>query len=155
MQKRSNEEKVIAMETNDRMILIPNKSVGSFVLGMPITGYLSKKHVVKHFSETYFEYDSYIFIDDKITVDVEEDIIQTITCDNTCFWDKENLIRMNFDRFQKKYNIKYDSYDEIYLVGVRQTQKVYDFDKLGLQIWVWRNLIRTVIVSKYEEKDEL
>ena len=28
-----------------------------------------------------------------------------------------------------------------------QNQHVYEFDKSGLQVWVWRNKIRTVIIS--------
>ena len=135
--------------------LIPNESVGKYTIGDRIHKYLHLKHVHEHCVEKYFEYDRYEFPDDDIIIYAENDIIQNISCDKTCFWQGVNLIRMNFDNFLKRYKITFDNKEDIYMrVADRfQTQKVYDFDKLGLQIWVWRNLIRTVIVSKYEEDE--
>ena len=139
---------------NDKMknnILIPNKSVGKYIIGEKIHAYLQLNHYYEHCIESFFEYDRYEFPDDDIIVYVEDEIIQSITCNKTCFWKGVNIIHMNFESFLKHYTVMYDSKDEVYLrVAERfQTQKVYDFDELGLQIWVWRNLIRTVIVSKY------
>ena len=132
-------------------MLMPNKSVGKYIIGEKIHAYLPLKHFHEHCVESDFEYDRYEFPDDDIIVYVEDEIIQSISCKKTCFWQGANLIRMNFEFFLKHYKVMYDSKDEIFMrVAERcQTQKVYDFDKLGLQIWVWRNLIRTVIVSKY------
>lgn len=132
-------------------ILIPNKSVGKYMIGENIQTYLQFKHDYEHCVEKDYECDKYVFPDDNIIVYVEDDKIQSISCEKTCYWQGVNLIRMNFDFFLKQYKVMYDSKDEIFMcVADRfQTQKVYDFDKLGLQIWVWRNLIRTVIVSDY------
>ena len=140
------------MENNT---LIPNISVGKYIIGDKIHKYLQLSHHHEHCVEKYFEYDRYEFPDDNITVYVEDEIIQNISCEKTCFWQGRNLIRMNFEFFLKQYNVVYDHKEEIYMqVSDRfQTQKVYDFDELGLQVWVWRNLIRTVIVSKYEEDE--
>lgn len=137
-------------------ILVPNKSIGRYVIGDNILNYLQQEYYYEHCVEKYFEYDKYEFPADNLCLYVEKGIIQNVSCEKTCYWQGTNLIRMNFNLFLKKYNIAFDSKDEIYMqVGNRfQTQKVYDFDKLGLQVWVWRNLIRTVIVSKYDEEDE-
>lgn len=144
------------MATNDNTTIhfIPNYSVGDFILETPIYLYLGKPHSVEKYKERYFEYDSYYFFEEDISVNVENGIVSDIICENNIFWDNNNLIGMNFNLFLLKFNLKYDSFEKIYLSGLRQTHQVYDFDKLGLQVWVWRNLIRTVIVSKYEEEDE-
>lgn len=31
---------------------------------------------------------------------------------------------------------------------------LYEFEDLGLQIWVWRKKIRTVVVSNYQNLDD-
>ena len=33
-----------------------------------------------------------------------------------------------------------------------QNQKVYDFDNLGLMIWVWRKKIVNILISNYEDE---
>lgn len=136
--------------------LIPNISVGDIILKDDITKYLNKKYTVHKKETEPLEYDSYDFYDDGIDVWTENNVIESICCRHTCYWKGRNLIRMNFNVFLSQYGIIYDSKDELFMrVGEHfQTQKVYDFDKLGLQIWVWRNLIRTVIVSKYGGDDE-
>lgn len=155
MLKEKEKERTTAMETKDNITLhfIPNCSVGDFKFKTPIDLYLEKPHLVETFIEKYYTYDSYYFYEDDVTVDVENGLICNIICDNNLYWDNHNLIRMNFKNFLSTFNLKYSCFEKIYLAGINQTQKVYDFDELGLQVWVWRNLIRTVIVSKYEEED--
>lgn len=144
------------METKDKItnVLIPNVSVGNFRIGVSINRYLKRHHKKTHYVEKYFEFDSYYFPDENLIVHVENDLIDDILCEKFCYWKGKNLIRMNFSKFLKDFGVEYDNKDEIYLqVDNRfQTQKVYDFHDLGLQIWVWRNLIRTVIVGRYEEE---
>lgn len=144
----------MATKDNTTIHFIPNHSVGDFIFETPIFLYLGKPYSVEKYKERYFEYESYYFFEDDITVNVENGLVSDIICENNIFWDNNNLIGMNFNLFLLKFNLKYDSFGKIYLQGLRQTHHVYDFDKLGLQVWVWRNLIRTVIVSKYDEEDE-
>jgi len=155
MLKEKEKEKTIATVTKDNITMqfIPNYSVGDFIFKTPIDLYLEKPHSVETFKEKYYNYDSYYFYEDDVTVDVENGLVCNIICDNNFYWNNYNLIRMNFEFFLLEFNLKYDYFEKIYLAGIKQTQKVYDFDELGLQVWVWRNLIRTVIVSKYEEDE--
>lgn len=64
---------------------------------------------------------------------------------------------MSFEEFLSFYKVAPDYSDKIYILvnGRGQNQMVYDFDKLGLQIWVWRKKIVTVLVSNYEACDWL
>ncbi len=145
------------METKGKHIkneLVPNKSVGIFLLGEPISNYLNKKYSIDNYEVLNDKYDSYIFHEDSLNVDVRKGLICSITCEESCYWQGRNLIRMNFKKFLETYGLQYDGKDEIVLeIGKGyQTHKVYDFDELGLQIWVWRNLIRTVIVSNYQDE---
>ena len=133
----------------EKLILIPNKSVGPFVIGDSIDRYLSYPHTSKRHNEESFSYDSYVFDEYKITVWVENNLIETICCDEECFWEGHNLIKMPFDEFLERYQLKPDSSESIYLsvYGRGQNQMVYVFDDAGLQIWVWRKRIVTVLVS--------
>ena len=33
-----------------------------------------------------------------------------------------------------------------------QNQKVYDFNNIGLMVWVWRKKIRSILISNYEDE---
>ncbi len=63
---------------------------------------------------------------------------------------------MNFNRFLSLINESPNNHETIYVPINKnrgQNQHVYEFDKKGLQIWVWRDKIRTVIIddsNKYE-----
>ena len=55
---------------------------------------------------------------------------------------------MNFNDFLLRFKWEPSDKDMIYLSnnGKGQNQQVYEFEKEGLQIWVWRNKIRTVLI---------
>lgn len=145
------------METKGKHIkneLVPNKSVGIFMLHDEISKYCELPHTKEHRNEKYYECDDYDFPLYDLTIWVENERIRSICCETSCYWKGKNLLRMNFKKFLETYGLQYDGKDEIILeIGKGyQTHKVYDFDELGLQIWVWRNLIRTVIVSNYQDE---
>lgn len=135
--------------------LIPNKSLGIFILGSSIKKYVHLPHDLAKNKEKYFSYDSYNFYELGVIVWVEKGKVETVCCKNECYWKGDNLLRMSIDKFQSLYNVISDKSEKIYhLVNGRgQNQMVYDFDQLGLQIWVWRNKIVTVLVSNYEACD--
>ena len=131
--------------------LIPNKSYGIFVIGEDIEKYLHLDHVI---SELEFDY-SYEFTDLKIDAWVENNKIQTICCDAECYFQEKNLIGMLYDDFLVLVKQEPSNKDICYVPVSRdrgQNQNVYVFDDLGLQVWVWRNKIRTILISKYEEE---
>lgn len=132
------------------IVLIPQVSVGKFILGDNISNYLHISHRVIHHDEDQIPYDSYIFDDLGITIWVENNKVDTVSCIVECIWKDKNLIKMKFDDFLSICNNIPDKEESIYLLvnGRGQNQIVYDFDDLGLQIWVWRKKIVTVIISK-------
>lgn len=157
------EEKSIVEEIKDKNMetkklnLIPNKSIGIFVLGDDIQEYLYLPHKITRHEEYEPSYDSYDFYESNVVLWVEEGKINTIRCTVDCYWEGYNLIKMPFEEFILKYEITPNKSESIYtLVGDNrgQNQMVYDFDDLGLIIWVWRKKIVTILSynSMQEEK---
>lgn len=74
--------------------------------------------------------------------------INTIICSSYCLFHNKNLIGMKYTDFLTEFSKEPDSEDNIYVLvsGKGQRQHVYDFEKDGLQVWVWRNRIRTVLI---------
>ena len=135
--------------------LIPNSSYNDFVLGSNISNYMDRGHTKKTYHESIFTNDSYHFIKEDIDVWCELDgQINTIRCSSSCIYKGVELIGLEFSKFISLVEKVPDDNDVVYLSreGHRgQNQHVYDFDSLGLQIWVWRNRIRTVMICKYDE----
>jgi hypothetical protein len=105
--------------------------------------------------EKDFSYESYNFYEQDLILWVEKSKIETICCEKECYWAGRNLIKMPFDEFLLSYNVTPDKSENIYILvnGKGQNQTVYDFDKLGLQIWVWRKRIVTVLISNFRASE--
>ncbi|WP_294626895.1 hypothetical protein [uncultured Bacteroides sp.] len=142
----------------EKLELVPNVSVGMFVLGDNINRYLSLSHTVEHIDRGFYSYDDYEFPEQYVSMWVENQKIEFITCDTYCFWHNENLIGMSYDRFLLLIGGQQPDDEDVCYIPISkdrgQNQKVYDFENLGLQIWVWRNKIKTVIISKDILEDE-
>lgn len=108
--------------------------------------------MVEKVNEEEYQYESYDFIDFEVSVWVENDHIRTIRCDKFCFFRQQNLIKMKYQDFLSLSGIYPDSSENIYLLvnNRGQNQKVHTFERSGLQIWVWRNKIVTVLISNYQ-----
>ena len=141
----------------EELELIPNVSFGMFVLGDSIDKYLSLSHTVEHIEDEFFSYDDYEFPELYVSMWVENQKINTIRCETYCFWQNENLIGMTYDRFLLLIGGRQPDGEDVCNVPVSkdrgQNQKVYDFDDFGLQIWVWRNKIRVVLITKYDSEE--
>ena len=132
--------------------LNPNHSLGCFVLGENIEKYLHFVHNVQeldyHTSYYFDDFDIDIWLDDSRKVN-------TIRCTKYCYWNEKNLIKMSFEQFLLECNVKPDRSEMLYVMiseNRGQNQIVYDFDELGLMIWVWRDKIRTILISKYDKE---
>ena len=154
--KATKKELSIAMELRDNfeLGLVLNVSYDIFILGDEIEKYLYLKPIITHFDDINNSYDSYYFQDKDVTIWLEDKTISTIRCTNYCFWLGQNLIGMKYDSFLDRYKILPEESEILYVyddsINRGQNQIVYSFDKEGLLIWVWRNKIKTVLVSKYE-----
>ena len=139
------------MKYKQHIGLIPNVSYGDFVLGSNINMYLSQEHTKKMYDEVTFSNISYFFKREEINVWCDTDgSINTIICSSYCLFHNKNLIGMKYTDFLTEFSKEPDSEDNIYVLvsGKGQRQHVYDFEKDGLQVWVWRNRIRTVLIYK-------
>lgn len=133
--------------------LVPNKSYAGFVLGEDIHKYLGNNRIYDFYpTDRDTNNERYDFYHPKITVWTENDRIVTISCEETCYWQGKNLIGMCYKDFLAMVKIQADDEDIIYVPQSPyrgQNQKVYSFDTLGLMVWVWRDKIRTVLISDW------
>jgi hypothetical protein len=136
--------------------LIPNISLGKFIIDDDVRKYLNLNHFVSHFKGETFSYDSYDFYNETVTIWVtENNKIETIKCNFKCYWKGENLIGMLFDQFLKLSGKKPNQESVEYVpidCNKGQNQAVYEFEELGLQVWVWRKKIKTILISKYQNQ---
>ena len=140
--------------------LILNTSYNDFILGTHVSDYFDKRHEEGVASDSpYSDTVSFDFYDDGVDIWCENNIIEPIFCETTCIYEGVNLIGMKFDEFLNRFHFSPNDEDIIWLEYGNgkngQNQHVYDFDKEGLQIWVWRNRIRTVIISNYTNIPDL
>lgn len=145
------------MTTTKKLGLIPNISYNEFILGARITEYLSKKYRKETFTEESFTNDCYHFYKEKIDVWCDlNGCINTIRCWSSCFYNGKDLINMNIQDFITLIQRNPDSQDSVYLIvnGKGQTQHVYEFENLGLQILVWRKKIKTIMIYSSISKTE-
>jgi len=156
MHKERQREKLIG---EDNFQLVPNEALGIFKLGVGINDYLKLPHKLKHYDYETFSTDEYEFYRSKVVIWItneDENKIGTICCTYKCYWKGKNIIGMLFDDFLQLADTLPDGESVEYVPTNRdrgQNQTVYEFDKLGLSIWVWRNRVRTVLITKYEEGD--
>lgn len=153
MPKRKNMVKNIVMPINDRIGkgLLLNISYDEFVLGTRVTLYK------KYFTES-IEFDEpekwecLSCIKNKVEIELwcRNEIIENICCRQSCIFKGHELIKMKYTLFLKLIQEIPVGYEKVYVPGKLkgQNQYVYDFEQSGLQVWVWRNLIRTVIIGK-------
>lgn len=139
--------------------LILNTSYNDFALGTHISNYFSKRHEEGVASDDPLDdIVSYDFYDEGVDVWCINGIVDSVRCDTTCYYEGVNLVGMKYDEFLNRFHFSPIDEDVIWLEGEGkngQNQHVYDFDKEGLQIWVWRNRIRTVIISNYSNTPNL
>jgi len=138
--------------------LILNKSYDDFKLGENILKYKNRPHqLYKH--EVPYIWECYSFVQNGFEVELwcENNIIKSICCNQSCIYKGQELINMNYKNFLHIIDEVPISHDVIYVCvsdSHGQNQHVYDFEKSGLQIWVWRNRIRTVIISNSNDNSE-
>lgn len=127
-----------------------NKAYGKFVLDASVAVYLHKRHTKLKYEEKTYTNECYVFEDDGIEVWCNDGIINTIRCTADCFYRGLNLIGMKYDDFLSYFKWHPSDEDVIYLLnnGKGQNQHVYEFEEEGLQVWVWRKRIRTVLIYR-------
>ncbi len=134
--------------------IVLKQGCGEFFLGKDIRTLLHLPHTKESFKDSdNWEWDAYEF-DNGITVWVEKNIITSLHMESQCWYKGYNLIGMNYKDFLSIIGSKPDAEDVIYIEKTQkkngENQQVYDFDKEGLQVWVWRGRIDSVTLSDYD-----
>lgn len=137
--------------------LILNTRYGEFKLGARIDEYKQMPHHMDIYEEESFSYECYVFEQEGVELWCEKGIVNTIFPWKECLYEGKDLLKMSFDDFVTMVGESPNDEDTVYVPqnnGKGQNQHVYDFDNLGLQLWVWRNRIRTALIYKGDDADK-
>lgn len=161
MQKGNEKAKNTAVEINVNKVneweYIPCKSYGPFMFHDRISKYLDMME--ENFGYIYYKkskrpgaFHDYDIPSLGISLLVRNRVISVIRFEKIFMFRGYNLIKMDYSRFIEIFNVVPDDID--YKLPVEQKngrckwQDVYDFDSLGLQLWVWRDRIVTVMACR-------
>lgn len=136
-----------------KSILIPNISLGIFKFN----------DAIKNYVDTYnFEisakdesgYEGYSFHDPETSIFVEGGIIVSVASYKECIYRERNMIGMSLRELLKLIKIQFNG--EVDIIDFEEDnvpQYVYDFETLGLQIWIKgaKGKVVTVISTSYSE----
>lgn len=132
----------------------PFECVGEFRFNTKISCYLNKYEFDILLKEKEYQSNHYTLKEQEVTLFVEENIIDSICCNEECLYKGRNLIGMTIEEFVSHTGEKY--YGEIDKADFEDDnipQYIYEFDDIGLQVWVKNNKIVTVIASAYIEDE--
>lgn len=130
--------------------LILNKSYDDFILGTSVINYINRPHQIDRLDDP-FACECYTFFQNGFDIELwcEDGHIDSICCRESCMYKGKELINMKYDEFMNIIQEEPLKHEVLY-VPVKenwgQNQHVYDYDKSGLQVWVWRGKIRTIII---------
>lgn len=142
--------------------IVLKQGCGEFVLGKDIRTLLHLPHTRESLrdggSGEKYEYT----FDNGIEVWCEKKIITALYFNpyfnpkTQCWYKGYNLIGMSYKDFLSIIGSQADAEDVIYIKKANkkngENQRVYDFDKEGLQVWVWRGKIVSIILGD-DDKD--
>ena len=122
-----------------KFVFEPTRSVLPFYLEKAIEPYLSMYAHEFTAGMDDESWDEYEFFDTSIQVYIDKKSrkIQAIRCDKNCYWSGRNLINLSIDEFFQHIDLENEIYKvEKMALTDEEEQDVYDFDLLGLQLWV-------------------
>lgn len=135
------------------LILRPFHGIGPFDFNEPIAKYESPFFLVKDTNEGD-KYDVYSLEYPAADLYVQDGIIESINCYEECIYKGRNIIGMTIDEFIKFYEIlPIEDIDELDFEEDNIPQYVYEFDQIGLQVWVKRGKILNVIASGVDDEE--
>jgi len=155
MLKENVMERSIVKQTRDNNIqmqkgLTPNTSYDIFKLGDNISQYEKWIHHRSHYNDPDI-YDDYEIKIHGYNIELwcNNGQIVDICCRESCIYNGIELINMKFEDFLNIIKEEPLNHDICYIPfrdNWGQNQHVYVFEKFGLQVWVWRGKIRTIVI---------
>ncbi|NJN34171.1 MAG: hypothetical protein HC817_07905 [Saprospiraceae bacterium] len=157
LKKKQKEKNIVEQIKNSyyHYTIVPNKSVGTFVFDTKIDTYLLGK-IYEYYepNDSYSGEGSYKFPELGMTVFVDsKKLITTVICEQYLLFGNTNLIGQNMEILIQKMDWQPNLIEKSWtnVNGKDQRQTVYDFDELGLQIWVYRKKIVSVVCGNLNE----
>lgn len=139
-----------------RAILIPNVSFGNILFGDNIKNYSDRQY---EYSDTIGKdaYSSYSFRETPVSAYVDKDgMIESISCKTECIWEGVDLIGLAYKRFNLLCPKPIAHNDRVWVYlnedQDEQEQDVYEYDELGLQLWVFDGTIVTALATSYQDE---
>jgi hypothetical protein len=137
--------------------VIPFVSVGVFKFDTPIKEYLQNglyNYVQQGVQEDGYE--CYNIVEPQLSITCEYGNIAVIRSHKYCYMNNQNLIGLSLSQCKKILNAEPDSHDFVQIgYDDEKPQTVYDFDSLGLQIWVANRKVVTVSCFGFIEDDPI
>lgn len=132
----------------------PFQGIGEFKIGANIAPYMKKFALEFTPADSSTGWDTYELEHPEISISTEENVIVSIACYDECLYKGRNMIGMTIEEFLNYYELKSDGEaDELlFEEGDVEPQFVYEFDSIGLQVWVKKDHILNVIASGYIEE---
>ncbi|TKG93821.1 hypothetical protein EYV94_16385 [Puteibacter caeruleilacunae] len=126
---------------------VPFRRMGVFTFGENIRSYYTAGFVFEECDDKT-EWDTYKNEGKGFELYVENDLIASIACRKELYYKGENVIGMRIDGFLEYYGLVQSvETDKIFIPCDNDYQDVYEFDDVGLQVWVKDNVIETVFCS--------
>ena len=138
---------------NNELIWIPEKGLGPFLIGVKIKNYIHKfdLELVSDEMKDGDDWNAYrIKGRDDIRIYSVDSKVESILCEEYCFYEGKNLIGITVEQLINELNTEpNEKVDEIELDdGIHY---VYDFDEYGCQVWVKDNIIVTFICGAFRD----
>lgn len=116
------------------------------MFGDPIDQYCAKYNL-KIIPEEYNEKVNWEVYraDEGISIYTEDSKIKAVSCSKSCFYKGTDLIEVPIERITSVLNLQPDMIEVEELI--EGPQEVYDFDEIGLQLWVKNGKIVTAIFN--------
>lgn len=136
--------------------LIPFKSLGPFHFDSMYADYESKYEFEYVPADEEDEWDTYMCEEPAMEIYVDEGVVVAASCWESCIYMGKELIGMEIPAFEKFAGCKFDHKEKVDL-GAEEggIHTIYEFDDLGLQLWVREGEIVSVFAGpSLEEEDE-
>lgn len=127
---------------------IPLHRVGPFMFGRSINEYRVQYdlHPVPEEYNEKVAWDVYaLSADNEIRIYCEKGVISSVSCENWCIYQGENIISLSLDEVFARFGEQPDAVEIIELS--EGPQDVYDFDELGLQLWLKHGKVVAALCS--------
>jgi len=121
-----------------------NKQIIHYENAFSLTKETDGDYTCDHFNLEYPETDLY----------VRDGVVSSINCYEECIYKGRNIIGMSIDEFMNFYELSpVGNVDELLFEEDNIPQYVYEFDQIGLQVWVKNREILNVIASGADEEE--